>query len=202
MRPKIMQHDQFCALIAKLCETNPFHFEGRDWLAGGRQELAYMLGVSEATLGRYIKVAPIVRKRAASMVLLRVGEPDPLTHREIGNLMAKAYRKHSGREVSPRGAGCLYALAAEWPEGEQVNIFRHVLVHWDQYMSYVGCLIEDMNAFAGATVLRKRHLKKPSIATIRLFEMAATELYRDYLQFAVKPSDAYGVLSGSSCPLQ
>jgi hypothetical protein len=118
--------------------------------------------------------------------LLRIGEPDPPTYREIGNTLAAIYRQEMGRKVTPLEAGCLIGLAEVWPDGYQKEVLKHSLKNWPGYMSYVGCFIDEQNAKSGSDDLVKRYLKYCSLLVLRRFPQPAVMLYLDHLQYDQK----------------
>lgn len=91
------RHCRLIHLIENTIADEPQDFEGFTWAARPLEDWAKMLGTSLATVKRLIALAPIVRKSVQidglRAVLLRVGEPGPMTPREIANAMGRRYRK-------------------------------------------------------------------------------------------------------------
>jgi len=118
---KLERHKRLCELIEQtiaeaVAQGEECEFEGHHWAIRPQPEWAAMLGVSMDTITDLIKEPPIRRtytqvdgKRA---VLLRVGEPVPLTAREIANIMKARFRKATGQDPETKCWGMLKGLGS------------------------------------------------------------------------------------------
>lgn len=184
MKTAKIPFDEFVAYIQELVDNNPQEFEGRSWTAYDQPYLAEVLGVSVATLRRYIAQPPVVRKYVNNnQVLLRIGTPDPPTHREIGNAMARLYRRRTGRKPSKSDVGCLIGLAELWPEGEQEKIFDTILKNWPQFMGMADAYLTE-NSIKTGKPFKKHFFEWPVISFVRYAWEVGPEFYLDKFQKA------------------
>lgn len=181
---KLERHKRLCELIEQtiveaVAQGEECEFEGHHWAIRPQPEWAAMLGVSVDTITDLIKEPPIRRtytqvdgKRAA---LLRVGEPAPLTAREVANIMKARFRKATGQEPEPKCWGMLKGLASKWPEGAQVDIFQTVLDEWPAFKARVAMAVNEMLA-NGEDAHHAWH-DFPSISVMLRFHELAVELH-------------------------
>lgn len=175
-------------LIADSIANQPHELDGFLWAAHPQDWYCAELDISKETLRRWISKPPFVRQvkqiDGRNMTLLREGEPGPITHRHIANIMSNIFRKKFDKPVTRKGYGCLIGLAETWPQGEQVEIFKTVLADWQSFMSGVHCIIMEMQD-AGEDVV-KRFYSFPSISVMRRFSDVALELHLMKVQASTK----------------
>jgi hypothetical protein len=186
---KKTRHERLCILVKEtiseiLASGNECDFEGFQWAVRPLADWAELLDVSVDTVTDLIKIPPIQRtytqvegKRA---VLLRVGDPGPLTDREIANFMKKRFRAATGRNPTPKHWAMLKGLASKWPDGAQVQIFQTVLEEWPTFIAGVKFEIDEMIE-SGAPAQHAWH-KYPSISVMLRFHKIAIDLYIMKLQ--------------------
>jgi hypothetical protein len=190
-------------LIAESIASEPYELDGFLWAVHPQEWYCSELGISVETLRRWISKPPFVRQckqiNGKKMTLLREGEPGPMTHRHIANIMSNIFRTKTSNKVGPREYGCLIGLAEIWPAGEQVEIFKTVITDWTSFMSCVHCVIMEMQD-AGEDAV-KRYYSFPSITVMRRFHEVGVELHLMKLQAKVKiPSHSSASHYFSECP--
>jgi hypothetical protein len=190
-------------LIAECIASEPYELDGFLWAVHPQEWYCSQLGISVETLRRWISKPPFVRQckqiNGKKMTLLREGEPGPMTHRHIANIMSNIFRSKTGKPVARREYGCLIGLAETWPGGEQVEIFKTVMTDWTSFMSCVHCVIMEMQD-AGEDAV-KRYYSFPSVTVMRRFHEVGVELHLMKLQAKVKiPSHSSTSHYSSECP--
>jgi len=189
-RDKQQRHERLCALIEQtishaLPGGRTFELEGHVWAVRTLSEWASLLGVKSIdTVSDLIKIAPIQRDYTQvdgkKALLLRVGEPGPISPRKIANLMRGVFRNKTGREPKPEEFPLLKVLASEWPTGLQVDIFKVVLDNWTAFKAAVAIAIEEMKARGEKAY--HRHHSYPSVSVICKFRDVALGLYLMHVQ--------------------
>ncbi len=89
--------ERLSAFVAERIATHPYHLDGFIWGQMPRQEdMASMIGMSAATIRRIIAEPPFVRRAkkidGKKTLLLREGEPGPITVNHIANIMSNYWR--------------------------------------------------------------------------------------------------------------
>lgn len=187
-------------LVADCIAHAPYELDGFQWAAHSQEWYCSELGIADKTLRRWISKSPFVRQakqiNGKKVTLLREGEPGPMTHRHIANILSNNFRNKFAKPVTKKEYGCLIGLAETWPEGEQVAIFKTVMADWQSFMSGVHCAIMEMQD-AGEDAV-KRYYSFPSISVMRRFHDVGLELHLMKLQAEVKPSQQS--LAVDECP--
>lgn len=106
-----------CAFVAERIATHPYQLDGYLW---GRMpcqdDMAEMIGMSPATIRRLIAKPPFVRRarkiEGKKTLLLRKGEPGPVTVNHIANTMSKLWR------------AVIAATKAEWQQERHAVLAR------------------------------------------------------------------------------
>ncbi|MCD9146727.1 hypothetical protein [Pseudophaeobacter flagellatus] len=197
-KDKQARHDQLCQLIGDLTAKECQMCNGHKWALRSRNEWAAMLGVSPPTLTELTNIAPIQKMvtmgvddetgKPVKVMALRVGEPPTLDTRDMANIMAKAFRKQTGRPVSQGEWGMLNGLAEDLPDGYQIDIFRYVITTdgWHNFTAIYAVEIQHMISEAKEkgepTAVFKRYYRHSSIRVLRLFWMFAADAYKAAMQ--------------------
>lgn len=189
--------------IAGLHEDPPVERGGVTWMPADQEVLARHLGVSVKTLYRWTAELPFQREAAAvyghgKVSLFRVvvaGEKPVRTPQHVANIMRNIWAEKVGTPITPHQHGCLIGLAKTWPEGSQLDIFKHVLNHWSDYM---GTVKHFMRLIAEAsetplttakdnTTFYNRYFRYPTITVMLRFQGEAVASYAMKLQEDGKP---------------
>lgn len=132
-------------------KAQPFSYLGVEWAAISQSELARRLDISPATLKRHIIDQGLCTRSTSidrrKRFLIRVGEPvadDP--HKALAKVMSAIFRKRFPAKgmLNKREFGCLIGLAEVWPEGKQIDIFRHALKDWVAVMASVKIANDEL----------------------------------------------------------
>lgn len=116
------------------------------------------------------------------MTLLRLGDPGPVTHRQIAKHMSNIWRQSlDGRSNTPKEFGLLIGLAKDWPEGQQVEVFKAVMKNWSGFMA--GAKLEIASNGEGG---EERYFKYPCISFMRRFWPIGIELWE--MEHQAKPT--------------
>lgn len=141
-------HGQLVELIRAAQEASPFEHQGEIWAKPLSQEAWCRAGgFALRTFQELIKFAPIRRLRCMVdgriTTLLRVGEPGAEQAKTIAKGM-QAYWCAATKEAKVSGDefGMLCGLARDWPDGWQVEIFKHALIRWPDFVDDVGVEVE------------------------------------------------------------
>ena len=133
--------DKLRELVATVIAEDPLVFDGHTWAARSQSWWYEKLGVSPATLRRYISKPPF--QREAKMVsgrkamLLREGVPGPVTRRKIAKALAKIWDNKLNRGHTHDEFGELNGLAQDWGLDLAPKVFKFVLENWPAFMSGV-----------------------------------------------------------------
>lgn len=111
------KNETLSAFVAERIATQPYQLDGFTWGRMPRQEdMADMIGMSPATIRRIIAEPPFVRRTkkidGRKTLLLREGEPGPMTVNYIANTMSKHWR------------GVIAANKAAWHEERHVVLTK------------------------------------------------------------------------------
>lgn len=141
-------HAQLVDFIGAAQEASPFEHQEEIWAQPLSQEAWCKAGgFALRTFQELIKVPPIRRLRCTIngriTTLLRVGEQGAEQAKAIAKGM-QAYWCSATREAKVSGGefGMLCGLARDWPDGWQMEIFRHTLIQWPDFMDDVKFEIE------------------------------------------------------------
>lgn len=183
------RHTKLCALIQDVVATDGQEFEGNVYAILPLSVWADQLGVSTKTVSRLIRYEPIqftkTMVEGVPATLLRVGKKGKQSPRELANIMATLFKKHTGAEkVSRTQWGMLHGLAEEWPEGYQVAIFKHMITEkgWRSFMAALALYVAVQQEAEGNTSLFKRYYDKPTISVLRRFWQVAADAYKTDIQ--------------------
>ncbi|KAB0537043.1 hypothetical protein HNQ68_003154 [Pseudochrobactrum saccharolyticum] len=170
--------EQLIAFVANEIDNVPYSFDNALWACLSQKAYCDALGISKATLRRYISKPPFVRDTVTinkePVTLVRTGEQVE-TPRITAKRMAKTWRSILGRNETPKDFGCLVGLAQTWPEGYQNEILRTVLKNWPDFMAGVDCAVIDEQIDGLDT--KKMQFKYPHLPTILRFSDTAFELF-------------------------
>lgn len=137
------------ALVLAETKRNPVSYLGVDWAAITQPELARRLGISVATLKRQVREQGLCAcsRSVPKQWLIRVGPPvTDTSHVAIAKKMSAMFRKRfpAKKMLNQREFGCLVGLAEHWPEGHQIEIFRHALRDWVAVMAAVKIANDEL----------------------------------------------------------
>ncbi|WP_273727832.1 hypothetical protein [Brucella gallinifaecis] len=170
--------EQLIAFVENEIENASYSFDGALWACLPQKAYCDALGISKATLRRYISKPPFVRDTVMinkePVTLVRTGEQIE-TPRITAKRMAKTWRSILGRNETPKDFGCLVGLAQAWPDGYQNEILSTVLKNWTDFMAGVDCaiIVEQI----GGLDTKKMQFKYPHLPTILRFSDTAFELF-------------------------
>ena len=126
-------------LIRAAQQASPFEHLGQIWAQPLSQEAWCKAGDFRLrTFQELIKVPPIRKLRCKVggriTTLLRVGEPGTEAHYALAKDMARYYCEATKAEwVPPDQIGMLVGLAQRFPDGFQVDIFKHTVRRWSEF---------------------------------------------------------------------
>ena len=215
------KHQHLCEIIAQSMKQTPFEAKGLIWAAAISQDAwCRVTGLALRTLQELVKHPPIMRYRCKIggliVTLLRIGHPDsgdPEEAKRLAKLMSRTYRDKTG-EAQIRAAefGMLCGLARDFPAGFQLEIFKHTVLCWPDFMDMAKFEIEaalelrrqEVSPFADEfravhylTTARRLHgeelslrtYKRPFIPLLRVLWPVAVEMFIDHRE-----------MRGGSCP--
>ncbi|WP_197917984.1 hypothetical protein [Thiosulfatihalobacter marinus] len=172
-----------------MVDTDGQEFEGNKWAILPLSDWAEQLGVTTKTVSRLIRHEPIqftkTMVEGVPATLLRVGKKGKQSPRELANIMATLFKKHTGADkVSRVQWGMLHGLAEEWPEGYQIAIFKHMITPqgWRSFMAALSLYVHVQQEAEGNTSLFKRYYDKPTISVLRRFWQVAADAYKTDMQ--------------------
>lgn len=206
-------HARLCDMIRAAQEASPFEHVGQIWAKPvSLQAWCDIGGFALRTIKELIKHPPIRRYQCnlpgGKVVLLRVGDPGPEQDRAIAKQMDAYYRAATKEPtISKAEFGMLCGLARDWPDGWQVDIFKHAVIRWPDFMDDVRAEVEaaldgharDDDPFASGAAqdhmlttarrywgredkLSRRLYRRPFIPLLLAFWPVAVELFIDYRQ--------------------
>ena len=141
-------HGELCALIAEAQVASPHEHVGQIWAKPvSLQAWCEIGGFALRTLKELIKYPPIRRYQCnlpgGKVTLLRVGDPGPEQDKVLAKQIAAYFLAATKEEtVSRNEFGMLCGLAHDWPDGWQVEIFKHAIIHWPDFMDVVKVEVE------------------------------------------------------------
>ena len=190
---KQVRHDRLCDLIRKTIADHGQDHHGYLWAVRPMADWADMLDADKKTVERLCAVKPIQRLRTrvggVSAVLLRIEAPDgdkaleKKRRLDLARMMEKLFVAKTGHKPKPADFGGLNGLAEVWPEGFQVEIFKHVLADWDHFMAGAklhSAVYKDANGVPDP--LKDLFYKFPIIWPISRYHMVAADSYLAHLQ--------------------
>lgn len=206
------KHAELCEVISRAMDEEPYEHQGDRWAPPLSQEgWCRVSGLALRSFQALIKVPPIRRYRCLidgkTVTLLRVGDAGAEQRQQLAKEMKGYYLRKTGEKIiSAREFGMLCGLATDLPDGWQVNVFKHVLRCWPDFMDDVraevalalelgsddpfhGDIRDDpryttARRFAGhRDRLDERIYRRPFIPLIRAFWPVAVELFIDARQF-------------------
>lgn len=207
-------HADLCALIRVAQQETPFHHVGQVWAEPVSQDgWCRASGLKLRTFQELVRVPPIRRYQCnlegGKVTLLRVGDPGPEQDRIMAKQM-EAYYLAATKEptISGKEFGCLCGLACDWPDGWQMDTFKHTVIRWPDFMDHVKMevalaieardgrldpfhpdalcdpLLATARRFWGqGERLDERVYQRPFILLLRAFWPVALELFIDGRQF-------------------
>lgn len=186
--------DRLVGLVAQTITDEGQDYRGHMWAVRPQDDWAAMLGATVRTVGRLIKLPPIVTCDAQAegrrVILLRIGQPNDSTapaevtddaRKHIVNTMAKIFRTKTGHAVAGKGYGCLNGLHDALPAGKQIAIFKTVLNDWPAFKAGVAIEVEKLIAEGNEKAHHRRH-DYPSPSIILRFHKVAEEMHLMALQ--------------------
>lgn len=154
-------------LVEEIIAADPHEYVGHLWAAREQEWYCQHLGISPATLKRWIAKPPFDKRRrhvdGKPLALLRVGPPVEKTHEDYARIMGSIFYKRLGRRISRGEFGMLTGLSKDWPPGRAPEIFAYALDNWSDVAVAIKIEIEELPAGFF------RHWKKPSIGPMRRF---------------------------------
>ena len=148
-------HARLCELIRAAQVASPHEHVGQIWAKPiSLQAWCDIGGFALRTLKELIKYPPIRRYQCnlpgGKVTLLRVGDPGPEQDKVLAKQMAAYFLAATKEEtVSRNEFGMLCGLAHDWPDGWQVEIFKHAIIHWPDFMDDVKVEVEIALAVLG-----------------------------------------------------
>lgn len=141
-------HARLCELIRAAQEASPFEHVGQIWAKPiSLQAWCDIGGFALRTIKEVIKHPPIRRYQCnlpdGKFVLLRLGDIGPEQDRIIAKQMA-AYFLSATKEatISKPEFGMLCGLAHDLPDGWQVEVFKHAVIRWPDFMDDVRAEVQ------------------------------------------------------------
>lgn len=193
-KDKQKRHDRLCTLIQELVKTEGQVLHGYTWALRSRNAWADLVEVSPPTLTDLTNHPPIQKLvtmgyddetgRAVKVTALRVGEAPKFSTRDMANIMGKAFTKQTGKKVSKQEWGMLNGMAENFPEGYQIDIFKHAITPdgWHGFMAIcsveVRQMIDEAKEQGQTSSAFKRYYRYPSIRVLRRFWEFAADAYK------------------------
>lgn len=187
------RHSRLCDLIRQTIADDGQEKDGHLWAVRPMDDWADMLGVDKKTVERLRAIEPIqaLRTRVGGVgaVLLRIEAPggdnalERKHLRDVARMMEKLFIAKTGHDLKPADFGGLNGLAEVWPDGFQLEIFRHTLAEWDSFMS--GAKLRsavDEDAYGLPDPLKDLFYKFPIIWPMRKYHAVAADAYLMHLQ--------------------
>lgn len=190
---KAARHGRFCDMIRKTIDDDGQEKDGYLWAVRPLADWADMLGVDKKTVERLCAVAPIqalrTRVGGVSAILLRIEAPggdnalERKRLRDLARVMEQVFFTKTGHKLKPADFGGLNGLAEVWPDGFQIEIFKHVLADWDSFMSGAKLRSDvDQEVNGIPDPLKALFYKFPIIWPMRKYHMVAADAYLMHLQ--------------------
>ncbi len=195
-KDKRKRHDLFCTIIQKLVETEGQEFDGKTWVLRSRKEWADLVGVALPTITSLSNIPPIEKLvklvdnskglpvKAMALRIMRDGDKQTKSVRDLARVMQHLYNEKTGQKITREQFGMLNGLAKDWPEGYQIEIFKHVISTdgWCSYMAALSLHIDLLTEAEGEKGHTKRYYRFPSIPVLRKYWQVAADAYKSDMQ--------------------
>lgn len=192
---KAERHKLLSSVVSDLLPIEGQENVGRIWVVKSRNEWADLLGVSPPTITNHYKIPPLEgtvflveneqgkRVKGLALRLLQPGERPLQDFRDNARIMEALFKKFTEHRVTKAQWGMLNGLAGEWPDGHQIDIFKHLLSTegWISFMAALDQHIAVQNE-TEAKEYEKRFYRFSSINVMRAFPKVAADVYKSDMQ--------------------